>query len=542
MSASVVCALKPYIQPFERALALQELQALAKGSPCPIPADGASGEQEALVFQVQTDLSAAYLASRLTYWQTVGVAGDGAPVVTRQVRREATSNLVRNGISPLQLTELLPFKQSVPLPNHRNLRYGPHGIHEYRGKFFPQLVRSLLNVAGADSRSVALDPMCGSGTTLVEASLLGVQALGLDMNPLSVLITRAKCGAIGLAPGRLTAEYESLKRALLQLPDARAGDPQPWFEHLMEDDRQYLLRWFSPEALAGLDPIAQRVSLVEDAACRDLFTVCLSNILRRVSWQKDDDLRVRKEVRADRDLDVLTEFLNELNRSVRAILALNLENHGCHLGQTTAQEGDARNAGAILRDYAGKVDVVVTSPPYATALPYLDTDRLSLSYLGLLSKRQHRMRDLAMIGNREVTEGQRNAYWESYQSEKESLPVGARELVERIAALNNARPAGFRRRNLPALLARYFLDMKRVFASLQPLLAPSAHVFVVIGTNYTIAGDQRIDIATDELLAQLAVDLGYSLEGKQPMEMLLSRDIFKKNASEAETILHLRKA
>ena len=65
---------------------------------------------------------------------------------------------------------------SASLPRRRILRFGPHDFHEYRGKFFPQLVRSLCNVHALTEGSVVLDPMCGSGTTLAEG-----RALDLDL-------------------------------------------------------------------------------------------------------------------------------------------------------------------------------------------------------------------------------------------------------------------------------------------------------------------------------------------------------------------------
>ncbi|MBZ0297287.1 MAG: hypothetical protein K8L99_32305, partial [Anaerolineae bacterium] len=59
---------------------------------------------------------------------------------------------------------------------------------------------------------------------------------------------------------------------------------------------------------------------------------------------------------------------------------------------------------------------------------------------------------------------------------------------------------------------------------------------------HTIAGGQRIDIPTDVLLGQLGESVGLCLERAIPMEMLVSRDIFKKNAGSAETILCFRQS
>ena len=110
----------------------------------------------------------------------------------------------------------------------------------------------------------------------------------------------------------------------------------------------------------------------------------LSNILRRVSWQKEDDLRIRKEVKAADEINPLKEFLEELGRSVRLVLAFLRQEPKSRLGQFDLNEADSRMLNHVWRKWANRADVVVASPPYATALPYLDTDRLSLSFLGLL--------------------------------------------------------------------------------------------------------------------------------------------------------------
>lgn len=533
----IVCRLKPYIQPFERNLALKELEALTGAVPTPETA--VDLPTDSLVYRVMTTQSPTYLADRLTYWEQL--YPDGNPFtrqLTRQVKREATANIVRNGITPEQLQAVLPFQQEAPLPNRRNLRYGPHGIHEYRGKFFPQLVRSLLNITGVGSDSMILDPMCGSGTTPTEAVLLGCQAIGLDLNPLSVLMSRAKCASLMIHPDELIKEYQSLKVELLQA--AALSTYLPWFESLSPQDQDYLSHWFAPQVLAALDPIAVHIKNAKHSACRLLFQVTLSNILRRVSWQKDDDLRVRKEIQPNREVDVMAEFLAELNRSVKTILALLYENQDFPVGQATIIEGNARQADQLLAGQRGRIDAIITSPPYATALPYLDTDRLSLCYLGLLPRPQHRQRDYQMIGNREITERQRQLNWQEYQQRRTELPVEITRVIDLIDTLNRQTEVGFRRRNLPALLARYFLDMQQVFKIFIKLLKPGAPAYVVVGNNHTIAGGQRVEIETDKLLVQLGESVGLRLEEMISMEMLVSRDIFKENASNAETIVCFR--
>jgi SAM-dependent methyltransferase len=532
----LVCQMKSYIQPFERILALKELEALASALPVP-----QNSNTDNSVYSVVTQHSPVDLAARLAYWEQIGLISENqfSGIITCQARREATSHLVKNGSRLEQLREQLPFSDKIPLPRHRNLRYGTHGIHEYRGKFFPQLVLSLLNIAGADENSIILDPMCGSGTTLVEANLLGCQAIGVDLNPLSVLMSQAKCDILSLNPDRLLAEYQSLRADLLINPSA-SPNGLSWFNQLPQRDQDYLSRWFAPQVLTELDPIATRVHNTTDPTCRAMFKVSLSNILRSVSWQKNDDLRVRKDKHSITDVDVQTLFLNELERSTKAVLALLYENQGCKVGKSRIVEGDIRLINKELGNIRGCVDIIITSPPYATALPYLDTDRLSLCYLGLLSRPHHRSHDRDMIGNREITNGQRQGYWEEYYRRRNELPGEITKVVDRIDELNNGADVGFRRRNKAALLARYFLDMRKVFENLHFLLRPNAPLYVVVGNNYTVAGGQRVDIETNKLLASLGEFIGFTLEETISMDMLVSRDIFKKNTGSAETILAFR--
>jgi DNA modification methylase len=537
MPIPLICRLKPYIQPFEKTLALRELSTLTEGEPsaCLNLTHEETGD-----YRVQSFVGPELLAARLAYWEGVRLETvmDGLQF-THQVRREATVTLARNGITPAELRAALPFNGHVPLPNRRNLRYGPHGIHEYRGKFFPQLVRSLLNVADVEAGAKILDPMSGSGTTAVEAVLLGCEAYGLDMNPLSVLVSQIKCDILAVPPSQLADTFIAFRDDLLAQTGIRENRLL-WFDNLSEKDRGYLSNWFAHEVLADLDRIMIRIQEIENVACRHLFLVSLSNILRRVSWQKDDDLRVRRAAPTGEMPDTVAEFLAELNRSVKTVLAFLYENQGRMVGGAFIREGNAREADLLLPAHLGQFDAIITSPPYATALPYLDTDRLSLYYLGLLSRPDHRHRDYQMIGNREISNGRRQAYWTEYQQNRTQLTGGITAVIDQIELLNRNADVGFRRQNLPALLARYFFDMRQVLATFTRLLRPGAPAYVVVGNNHTIAGGQRVEIETDQLLGELGEAVGLRLAEQIPMEMLTSRDIFKKNASSAETILCFR--
>jgi site-specific DNA-methyltransferase (cytosine-N4-specific) len=267
----------------------------------------------------------------------------------------------------------------------------------------------------------------------------------------------------------------------------------------------------------------------------------LSNIIRGASWQKAADLRVRKEIRPDEEIHPIRDFIEEVGRAVKTVVACVYQIRGLELGYFDLQDGDARQIPSVWEKWRSQVDAVITSPPYATALPYLDTDRLSLIYMGFLTRKGQRDRDQEMIGNREISEKLRREYWQLFGEIKNQLPTSVVTLIERIDTLNSDGSAGFRRLNLPSLLAKYFLDMKEVFSGIAYVLKPGAWAYVVIGDNHTVAGGERVDIATAQILAEIAETAGLRAGDHVSMDMLVSREIFKKNAVTSETILCLQR-
>lgn len=504
---AVKLELKPYLQPFERLLAFRELKALLE------PQDSVT-EQHG-IWLAHTEVSDEVLRERLTYWQRVG----------------------RDQLEPT-LQKLLEFTQNGSaqvtergeLHKARRLRYGPHDLHEYRGKFFPQLVRSLISISGVSEGAVVLDPMCGSGTTPCEAVASSRAAIGADLNPLSVLIARVKATVPAQDP---TAFYKNTHERLSHFEFSEADPAKIW----SGDDVRYLGMWFDPAALSELASIVSEIRKIRLPAYRDLFRVFLSNIVRSVSWQKAADLRVRKEVLPYASGTARARFLAEaatqIDRIHSYLSVLKLREPA----NVEIRHGNAVDVASIFPERRGAVDVLVTSPPYATALPYLDTDRLSLIVLGLLPRKSHGDAERDMVGTREVSERERREAWAAYELRKSELPAGISNLIDRIAAENHGEGVGFRRRNLPALLGKYFLSMLDAMRSAHALMKPGTFGYYVVGNNSTEVRGEKIEIPTDDFLFDLGATAGWTPVEKIPMELIVSRDIFRENRGSSETIL-----
>jgi site-specific DNA-methyltransferase (cytosine-N4-specific) len=516
--SEVLLRCKQYIQPFERVLASAELRGLLGKQTQELLDD--SAPDTIRLDEVDIEL----LQKRLTYWEAIEAGGQ--VLIPQQIKYELSENHTS------QLT-LDGFDVS-DLPKRRKLRYGAHDLHEYRGKFFPQLVRSLINTAGLKPGNVVLDPMCGSGTTNVEARSLGMDTLGVDLNPLSVFISEAKTSVFDLNITALKSVREEFLSSL-KLEDVWSTNPELRWD---AKDLDYLKRWFDKRTLQELDYLLGKIEGLSNQVMANFLKVCLSDIVRSVSWQNNDDLRVRKSVSPYVPGMALDLFKGEVKKQVDKLVGyLSLKNPEAVAAEYRIVEGDARYLTNLFTDYVGKCDLIITSPPYATALPYIDTDRLSLVVLNLLSRSEHRDREYYMIGNREISENQRGLLWETYLNRRGELPDSLTALIDHLGEVNHKNGVGFRRRNLPALLSKYFLDMQDTMIQAYRMMKPNGYAFYIVGNNSTKVNGERLEISTDTFLWEIGKLAGWSQVAFLDMELLPSRDIFRKNRGSSESVL-----
>jgi hypothetical protein len=191
-----------------------------------------------------------------------------------------------------------------------------------------------------------------------------------------------------------------------------------------------------------------------------------------------------------------------------------------------------------------RADAVVTSPPYANALPYIDTDRLSLLILGLLSTRQRNQLQRRIIGNREIHDGERRALEEEMEGPSgiRTFPDAVARQIRRIRRENLRHAVGFRRRNVPALLFQYFRDMRTVMNSLHGVVRSRGRAFVVLGDSTTKLGNgEELTIRTTDHLASLAEQVGWRAIEALPITVTVEDLAHVKNAITENVILVLER-
>lgn len=483
--------------PYERELALREIRALLS------PAGLAEGTRR---IHLERPLNSP-LAERLVYFSKIF---DGKTErSTLQAKLERSNG---NGL------------------NRQSTRYSVHGLHEYKGKFNPQIARAILNILQVPSGAYVLDPFCGSGTSLVECFHLGINALGTDINPLAVFLANAKLLALQVPASVLRTGVTASLRRHKTLRPMHAG--------LNEERRIYLERWFDPRILEEIECLRSAIES-GSPSCAPLLLAIASNLLRSYSLQDPNDLRIRRRK------DSLPEkpFVEAYEQAAHTFIS-RLEAAQQALGKRPkmgrAFLQDSRSLKPGSKELARRTfDCALTSPPYAMALPYIDTQRLSLVWLNLLAPSEILQLEARLVGSREIRGENKLSLVETLRENRKQLP---REQAEYCLDLQSAisDDDGFRRRAVPILLYRYFAGMQEALRAVHGCMKERAPFALIVGGNHTTLGGRRFEIDTATHLVQIACHCGWDHEETIPLQTYHRYGYHMNNAITAESLVILR--
>ena len=213
-------------------------------------------------------------------------------------------------------------------------QYLTHWIYPYKGKFHPQMIRALLNIIGLKEGDNVFEPFSGSGTTALEAQLLGINFVGIDISPLCVLQGNVKTKSIYVID-----EITKLKDTLILKIKPSLFNQEQNFYKVLED--------------------------IENKNVRDFYA------LARLLAVSDESRRGRAFEKS---------FIKNLNLMIDSVKDYREIADKLHLklGDIKLKEGDSRNV--ELPD--NSIDGIITSPPYSIALDYVENDAHSLEDMG----------------------------------------------------------------------------------------------------------------------------------------------------------------
>jgi hypothetical protein len=214
-----------------------------------------------------------------------------------------------------------------------------------------------------------LDPFCGTARTLVASDLRGVSAVGIDVNPLALMIASAKVSRIHLRM------LEDLSR--------RAGRPK--VSSLYDFDGERTAEWFSESARRELSEIVTWIN--NEQIPRTVVTqlaALLSATARDVSFCRNQQWKLHRMRQAERDLFELSAWSVFKKRLKRFT-----EEARCSSQVVSRYKfctGDARKLESVLRLHGeGRgFDVVVSSPPYGDSRTTVGYGGMSSICLGVV--------------------------------------------------------------------------------------------------------------------------------------------------------------
>ena len=367
-----------------------------------------------------------------------------------------------------------------------------HDWYRFVLSYPPHLVSDYIRDFGLDERSTLLDPFCGTGTTLVEAKLHGINAVGLEANPFPYFASSVKTNW-DINPDELAEfaadvsenTYAELRnqgiddRALTVMPDVRL---------LTLDERamQALIKdSISPLPLHKSLVLLQQINRYRGTSVHKYGILALGSAL----VTKIGNLRFGPEV----GIGKIKKMIDDLT---------------VVFGRTYPQTGvyltDAREPGNALKEQS--IDAIITSPPYPNEKDYTRATRLESVVLGFFENMAH-LREFKKTLLRSNTRG-------VYTSDNDDAWVADVQDIQRLAAAIESRrielgkTSGFEK-----LYARvtqlYFGGMARHFHELTKILKPGAKLAYVVGDQ---ASYLKIMIRTGQLLAQIAERQGYQVE------------------------------
>jgi hypothetical protein len=395
----------------------------------------------------------------------------------------------------------------------------------YREAYSGRLVKELIRRMDlAPSKHFVLDPMCGSGSTLVASAQMGFDCLGSDVIPYSVDLSNAKTASY-------TTEAVNQIEAFLNAPISGQVQRMPTSWKTMDECRRY----FRQENLQELSSIRDAIEAVSSRTARQLLFVAWLTILEDSSDRRKEGNGLA--TRRTRVQNVWSHFC----RRVKAFLN-DIRNHPLPSTVTAiARKASALEARSLVSDFEKKtgkqLGAVIFSPPYANSFDYFESYKLELL--------------AGYYDSAHLVEARKDAirnYRKGYRHQLTTKDELVRMLCEEVRARIPAKEAAMgrtdnRSRLVPNLLVGYFDDMERVLLELYGCMPSGSYCHIVVSQSSYLG----VIIPTDLVLANAAMRLGFQVTqlidcGKATTSAQQLRQFSYLTTMLRESILSLRKS
>ena len=358
-----------------------------------------------------------------------------------------------------------------------NTKEFTHCFHSYPAMMIPQVARRLIDKYGKKSKYL-FDPYCGTGTSLVEANLKNINAIGTDLNPLARLIAKTKTNQINLQTLDLYLKdfNDKLFSYRFGLRDSLS---------IVFPEFQNINYWFSKDVQLKLSIIKEYIEKISDEAVQNFFKVAFSETVRESSWTKNSEFKLVRmsSIQLEKfqpDVFGIMEF--KLSRNKSGLISY--QNAKKNSANTNVYEFNTVKGVPpdILPE--NSVDLVVTSPPYGdsrTTVAYGQFSRLANQWMGYSEASQV---DKILMG------GVRNGKSKKFNSK------ALNETIEKIQKEDENRSRD---------VISFFTEYEKSIKNISTTIKSGCYACYVVG-NRSVKG---FTIPTDEITKGLFVENGF---------------------------------
>ena len=331
-----------------------------------------------------------------------------------------------------------------------------HGLHPYIAKFMPQYPNLFIKLFSKEKETV-LDPMCGSGTTLIESLLNNRNAVGVDIDPLARLMTQVSTTKI---TNSITEELNEkwLPKILKQKKSIKPKD------YDLDIVPNHSL-WFRDDILAGIFFVKDEIESIDSPKSKGIARIALSRIIKEVS--NADPRDAMPEINHDEPVNLSADIFNSFTKS----LAFTLGRVSSFSDRMKSLNNDVKakvvnNDARNIKLSNNEVDLIITSPPYAYAMDYARMHKLSIFTALGISNESLRELSREYVGTDRV----------SVKEEPEYTP----EIKFAIPFIKKLKEKNLRR---GISLHKYLLDMSQITKECVRVLKKNHYFIYVIGDS-----------------------------------------------------------
>lgn len=349
-----------------------------------------------------------------------------------------------------------------------------HGMFKYPCKFIPEIPRWAINSFLSCKKGVIFDPFSGSGTTLLEANINGIDAYGTEIDDIAKLIIKVKTTVLDERQTNCLEQKYSELIGVISQSDAKAFRPRI----------DNLEHWFCESTINELGRMKVYIDNIDDADVRDFFRLCMVSIIKRVSNADDTSPKPYVSGKVKKiPPTVEKEFTSVFRRYKQMITELSgIEN----MGRTNIIDGDA-----LKFLVPEKIDLAITSPPYINAFDYGRTMRLENLWMATLTEEKLREKKSLYVGTEKI----------NVKQEKSELAI-----LEKSSLLKSYYYDIVEKDEKRALIVKkFFEDMQDNLNSVYGQMNAGGKYVIVIG-NSTI---RKVNVESWKVIEEIANDIGF---------------------------------